>query len=204
MKNNETVSLYLDTATHELVLGARVGHREEVLPLGSSKSALERTNVGIEVLGKDLGFALADVDAFYCLLGPGSNTGIRLGLTVPRTVYAFNPKIRLFGARTLDVYLAGVKEGAAALSDRAGNLFFAQKKDGKNEMRKIARKEIGTSLPKETKIRIEKADELARLALKDYPVDEIVPLEEMMAHPEAFEDYSSREEAFLPAYASSL
>jgi|LAHS01.1.fsa_nt_gb tRNA A37 threonylcarbamoyladenosine modification protein TsaB len=204
MKENKTVCLYIDTATKSLSLGAKVGDQSKTLTIADPKQALELTNLGIETLGKELGFALADVDCYYCLLGPGSNTGIRLGLTIPRTVYAFNPSIKIYGILTLKLFLAEQKNAYACLSDRSGNLFLGEMNEGVYSYRKLEKAEIA-SLVSDRPLMAEKEDALALEELKDYP--HLVPIsviDTMMAHPELFEDFSSREEEFLPEYALAI
>ncbi len=126
MKDSKEISLFINTATKALSLGAKKGVLIKTFDLGNPKAALERTNLGISLLEDALNFKLKDVDAFYCLLGPGSNTGIRLGLTIPRTIYAFNPKIKIYGIPTMD--LLTKKGNVAALSLIETEIFFMPKR----------------------------------------------------------------------------
>lgn len=201
MKDSNIISIYLDTASKALEVGCKSDNHVYKVDLGNPKAALERTNLGIQLLCEKGAFLLKDVDCFYCLLGPGSNTGIRLGLTIPRTIYAFNPKIRLFGIPTLDLFCT---EGdRAAISDRNGNLFYAEKKDGKVTYRRVDRKDI-QNLDKDAPIVVEEKDTMAVQELQGYHLKKINVLSLMIEHEKEFKDFSEDEENFLPEYLMKI
>lgn len=203
MKDNKSISLFIDTATKALCVGAMYDGKKAKSPIMDSKKALEYTNLAIENLGKELGFQLKDVDSFYCLLGPGSNTGIRLGLTIPKTIFAFNPKIRLFGIETLKLFLADKPTSLAALSDRGGNLFLGSIVDGEYSYRKVEKEDI-ESIPHDRNIRIEKGDSMAKEELAGFDIEEIDVIDQMMENSASFEDYSDRDDEFLPIYSQAI
>ena len=197
MKGSNQVSLFLNTASKVLEEGLLVGSSSLTVELGDSKAALERAHLGIKMLTDAYSITLADVDAFYCLLGPGSNTGIRLGLTIPRTVYAFNPNIKCFGIPTLDLMCE--KAPFAALSDRNGNFYLGEKKDGKVSIKRVDKKDASTldSLPS---IALEKADKMAHEEIHNPNAIDISIIDEMIANREKFKDFSQDEENYLPEY----
>lgn len=203
MKDNKTISLFIDTATKALCVGAMFDGKKAKSSIMDSKKALEYTNLAIENLGKELGFQLKDVDAFYCLLGPGSNTGIRLGLTIPKTIFAFNPMIRLFGIGTLKLFLTDDPTSLAALSDRGGNLFLGSIEEGKYSYRKVEKADI-MNLPHDKKIRIETGDLMAKEELDGFDIEEIDVIDQMMENSSSFEDYSDRDGEFLPIYSQAI
>lgn len=202
MKDSKTISLFLNTATKALQIGAEFGNEFHYLNLGNPKTALERTHVGIRFLGNIMGFDLKDVDAFYGLLGPGSNTGIRLGLTIPRTIYAFNPAIRIYGISTLDLYFGENKEGAAALSDRNGNLYLGRKKDSGLEITRIDKKDIPSL--EDSLFLVEDKDTVAKKELEGKNIQTINVVERMYQEKQRFEDFSNKEEEFLPEYLQKI
>ena len=104
-KETERIALFLDTATKNLAVEILKGRQYYRVDLGDPKKSLERTHLAIDMALSALQITLKDVQACYCLLGPGSNTGIRLGLTIPRTLYAFDPKLSLYGLGTLELML---------------------------------------------------------------------------------------------------
>ena len=204
MKDNKRVSLFIDTATKALALGAYVGDEGDTLTLENPKEALEKTNLGIEALSRRMGFSLSDVDDFYCLLGPGSNTGIRLGLTIPRTIYAFNPSISLYGIETLRLFLGHNTDGKSVLSDRNGNLFLETRKDGSDTFERVDKADIDARFPMDDTVIVEDSDTLAREELRGRNLIVINTVAQMMADRDLFEDYSDREEDFLPVYTQVL
>lgn len=204
MKDNKTIALFLDTATKALAIGAIYGEEKDNIVLKDPKKALETTHLGIQALSKKLGFSLADVDSYYCLLGPGSNTGIRLGLTIPRTVYAFNQNIKLYGIDTLKLYLAYDRTKKAVLSDRNGNLFLAYYEENSYFFTRIDKKDIDEKIPSGTEIIVEKEDAMAIEELQGRNLHPISVIELMMEKKDIFEDYSSREEDYLPSYITTL
>lgn len=196
MKENKKVSLFLNSATKALQIGLLVGDRKEVIELPDPKKALETIHKGMEELFHRTDTHLKDVDAFYLLLGPGSNTGIRLGLTIPRTVYAMNPNIELYGIGTLELLTEVASH--AALSDRNGNLYYGTREEGKTSFVRVDKEEI-LKLPKE-EIALEEKDAVARDELASYPVHPVDVLSLMMEKKDAFRNYSSDEENYLPEY----
>ena len=197
--DEERLSLFLDTASKKLALELRKGRKYYRIALGDPKKSLERTHLGIAMALDAMNARLDEVKAFYCLLGPGSNTGIRLGLTIPRTLYAFDSTIQLYGIGTLALMLQEGETGYAALSDRNGNLFVAHMENGKVIEEKIEKKDFA-SLP-EGLFLVEDSDMLAKDALKGRKVKEVDMLESMVRHKDAFFDYSKKEESYLPHYA---
>lgn len=197
MKDSKEISLYLDTATKKLAVAAKINDQFSVYDLGNPKAALERTHLGISLLESALNIKLSEVDRFYCLLGPGSNTGIRLGLTIPRTIYAFNPKIKIYGIPTLDLMTLEAK--SAALSDRNGNLFFAKREGDKVTFCRVDKKDI-PSIEKQECIAVEDKDDVAFEELQGQNCKRVDIIALMMKNEAAFKDYSDDEENFLPEY----
>lgn len=197
MKDSKEIRLFINTATKSLSIGVMYDNHIKTIDLGNPKAALERTHLGIKTLCDSCGFQLKDVDSFYCLLGPGSNTGIRLGLTIPRTIYAFNPSIHVYGIPTMD--LLCIDNDYAALSDRNGNLFFAKKEDGKVSYERIDKKDIQDKIP-DVKIALEKEDVVANEELSSHQITSVNVLSLMMKHQSSFIDFSNNEEDFLPEY----
>ena len=201
MKDNKKISIFLDTATKALALAATKGEEFAKVSLGNPKTALERTHLGLDVLCDKLSFQWKDIDAFYCLLGPGSNTGIRLGLTIPKTLCAFNPDLELYGIKTMELFTK--KCPVAALSDRGGNLFLAKRENGVTTYQRIDKKDI-PSLPHFDQIALEKQDKVAFKALEGQNILPLSIIDCMMEYKDSFENFSSREEEFLPEYVLKI
>ena len=77
--------LVIDTATHARYVGLFEGDRsiEEVYEPGHNHHS-ETLIPTIEALCKQCAFALADVDQIIVGIGPGSYTGVRIGVTVAK------------------------------------------------------------------------------------------------------------------------
>ncbi len=198
MKDSKEISLYLDTATKALAVSAKMGTVVQKYDLGNPKAALERTHLGINLLCDALDCTMMEIDKYYCLLGPGSNTGIRLGLTIPRTIYALNPNIKIYGIPTMD--LLTLVAPVAALSDRSGNIFFAKKNsEGVVSFRRVDKKDI-PALEKEEAIVVEEKDTLAINALANQNLIKVSVIDLMMKYENNFKDFSNDEENYLPEY----
>lgn len=198
MKDSKKISLFIDSATKVLSIAVKYGEEYKVKDLGNPKKALENLNQGIHDLLCEFGLKLKDVDSFYCLLGPGSNTGIRLGLTIPRTIYAFNPNIKVYGIPTMELFTK--VSPSAALSDRNGNLFFATTADGKCSYRRIDKDKIDEEIVKGSLIAIEKEDTMAKDELQNHDIIEVETIDLMIEYSDSFTDFSDNEEDYLPEY----
>lgn len=203
MKDNKNISLFIDTATKSLCIGALFGDDIFISNEMDSKKSLEYTNILIEELGKKAGFNLRDVDSFYCLLGPGSNTGIRLGLTIPKTILAFNPNIKIYGIDTLKVFLFNQDNGYAALSDRSGNLFLGEMSNGEYSYKKVNKEDI-SSIDKNKTIFVEKSDTSSIDLLANFNIQKLNVVAKMIEAKSIFEDYSDKDEAYLPIYFQQI
>ena len=192
---NDSLSLFVNSATKRLEFGILFGDKSDRIALDNPKLALEESIPLIEELLKRNGLHLKEVRSIYTLLGPGSNTGIRLGLTIPRTLYAFDPTLSLYGIATLDLLLQ--EAPYAALSDRSGNLFFASREE--EGVRKVLRNEV-SSLSLSGPIALEEADTSALEAFASFEKETYSILSLMIEHREKFTDYSDSEEKLLPKY----
>lgn len=203
MKDSNSISLYLNTATKVFKIGAKCADIIKTYNLGNPKQTLERLNLGIKMLCDDFSFSLKDINNYYCLLGPGSNTGIRLGLTIPKTVYAFNHNIKLYGIKTMD--LMTIESKYAALSDRNGNLFFASKDNsGITTYKRIDKKDID-AINVDSPILVEDRDFMAINELeKNHQLIKKDILSLMIKYEDKFKDYSQDNENYLPEYLLQL
>lgn len=198
-------SLFLATATKDLEVS--VIKKDDGLITGRKEITGIKSNLTLELLISLIEDAcsffdikLKDVDSFYTLLGPGSNTGLRLALTVIKTVYALNPNIRMYGINTLKVYLSN-REDIAVLSDRKRNIYVGHYENNEFITEIIRREEISDhALFRGRKVVIEKADCNSLSLFENHEKEEIVVVNKMVERRDGFEDYSSREESFLPIY----
>lgn len=200
MSDSRLIRLFIDTATKTFALGARVDDKEKTIDLGNPKKVLELTHVGIQKLGEERNFTRPEIKEYYCLLGPGSNTGIRLGLTIPRTVYVMDPTIKIYGIETRK--LLSAEADSAVLSDRNGNLFYFDKDRKESHIR--IRKEDIASYPFKGTIAVEDSDSVSKEALKGKNIVSVNVLSLRRKHKDLFIDFSDKEEEYLPEYARKI
>lgn len=198
MKND--ISLFINTATKSLEFGI-YDNSFHVVNLGDSKKALENSFVGINKLLEETSLKFASINTFYTLLGPGSNTGIRLGLTIVRSVYGINPNIKMYGINTLKVLLSN-KNNVSILSDRAGNLFVGYYQNDEFKTEKVLKSEISNNqLFKERSIDIDKYDKTSLELFSDFKnKNEVSVIQMMFDKRDEFDSYSSKIDEYLPIY----
>lgn len=201
MKDSKTVSLFINSATKALEFALSIGNEYQKIDMGDPKKALERSHLGIQSLLDDQHITLKDVDNFYVLLGPGSNTGIRLGLTICKTVYAFNKNVRLYGIPTMTLMTYAGAD--AVLSDRNTNLFYGHKENNVVSFEKVNKNDIANKITEKT-IVVEEKDVKAQEALKNHDFIKIDIVDMMVRYQGAFTNYSYRDEDFLPEYLSKI
>ncbi|MCP5405199.1 MAG: tRNA (adenosine(37)-N6)-threonylcarbamoyltransferase complex dimerization subunit type 1 TsaB [Pseudomonadaceae bacterium] len=78
------------------------------------------------------GMSLADVSRFVATVGPGSFTGIRMGLAVGQALKVVNPSLQLVGVGTLEALATGLNThqpsttGFTIATDAAGGSVYLQ------------------------------------------------------------------------------
>lgn len=130
--------LALDTATENcsvaLLVDDKVYLRSEVAPRDHTKKVLPMVD---EVL-KEAGLTLAELDALAFGRGPGSFTGVRIGIGIAQGL-AFGADLPMIGISTLEAMAQGVyrKQGqshvAAAIDARMSEVYwgrFTRQEDG--------------------------------------------------------------------------
>ncbi|MDD4953944.1 MAG: tRNA (adenosine(37)-N6)-threonylcarbamoyltransferase complex dimerization subunit type 1 TsaB [Candidatus Omnitrophica bacterium] len=133
--------LAIDTSTRFLCLGLSEGKRiyEYKLELGTKHSALLIPTIKRAL--DALGWRMPDIDYFACGLGPGSFTGIRIGVATIKGLSWAMGKPAL-GVPTLDILAQNIKdvEGdiAVALDAKRGLIYcgiYRKKKDKISRLR---------------------------------------------------------------------
>jgi tRNA threonylcarbamoyl adenosine modification protein YeaZ len=100
--------LAIDTSTKFLCLGVSVADRIYEYNLELSNRLSSFITVSIERVLRTLGLEVEEIDYFACGLGPGSFTGLRVGLATVKGL-AFSTCRPLVGVSTLDVLARSVK-----------------------------------------------------------------------------------------------
>ena len=112
------LTLAFDTATD--VATAALGRDGAVL--GERRSRAVRILEDVERLLADAGLRAEEIDAIVVGTGPGSYTGLRMGLITARTL-AFSLSVPVAGVSTLDALAAGTPGAVAVLDARRGEVF---------------------------------------------------------------------------------
>ena len=203
MKGSKSISLFIDTSTYRFEISLVIDTKVRVISHENTKTVTEKTNLLINRLLMSENLKLEDVDCLYTLLGPGSNTGIRVGLTICKIVHALNPKVKLFGINTLKLLNS---DGVSFLSDRAGNFFIYDVK--KDSTEKINKNKIVEVLSKYEKIYYEDLDETCKTIIAENNLEDkakaINLVQQMINYKDNFEDYSSNPDKFLPLYEAKI
>ena len=119
--------LAIDTSTR--VLGVGLASEETII--GEYVTSIKRNHStrvlpAIEYLLKDVGYTLEDIDKIVVAEGPGSYTGLRIGVTIGKTL-AWTLKIPISGVSSLKAMAASGRYFTGYLSPlmdaRRGNVF---------------------------------------------------------------------------------
>jgi len=126
------IALLLDTSTERAFLALvqdGVIRSEKLLPIGYNHS--KDIMVNVAHLFEDSGFCKNDLDFIGVAAGPGSYTGIRVGVTVAKTL-SFALKKPLVGVSTLEGYESKDEGAFAVLVDAKISGLYAIKASSKD------------------------------------------------------------------------
>lgn len=117
-------TLLLDTSSFDVVVGL-VEHNEiiESKQLVASKQQSELTIPVIDELLNKHGWTLNMVDQVVLTIGPGSYTGVRIAMSIAKTMAVIKPSIKLYSLSTLLAY-SGLKENVCTIIDARSNKCF--------------------------------------------------------------------------------
>lgn len=93
------------------------------------RNASEITNHQIDLAFKEVGWRAKDLDAVVTTRGPGSFTGIRIGMSIAKVICT-TFDIPLYSISSLNYY-AGLEDTAVILDARSNKAYFGEYNEGK-------------------------------------------------------------------------
>ncbi|ERJ13380.1 tRNA (adenosine(37)-N6)-threonylcarbamoyltransferase complex dimerization subunit type 1 TsaB [Haloplasma contractile] len=122
--------LFIDTATKTLIVG--LYKNDEVIDSTielANRDHSSRLMPAVQVLLQKNNLALNDLDGIFCSKGPGSYTGVRIGVTVAKTLaWTLNKKLYSISSLKVIASKVALKESMFVLpiiDARRGNVFAA-------------------------------------------------------------------------------
>lgn len=91
------ISLFLDTSSSNMIIGIYEDNKELYLDIEKNNNDLsEKLLPAIKKALESINKKINDIDSIYVVNGPGSFTGIRIGVTVAKTIsWSLNKKINI-------------------------------------------------------------------------------------------------------------
>jgi tRNA threonylcarbamoyladenosine biosynthesis protein TsaB len=162
--------LAFDTATDATTVALL---REGVL-LGERRSRAFRILADAEALLAEAGVEQSDLEALAVGTGPGSYTGLRMGLVTARAL-AFSLGIPVAGVSTLDTLAAGTPGSVPVLDARRGEIFTRAREKAEVMLPEALKVEPGVRYVGDGAVRYRPLLEAAGGAVAEDESDEHVP-----------------------------
>lgn len=125
------MDLFIDTSNKNLYLILKnkdliIDH----ITIDGNRKHTEQTIEEISKLLNKNNLKLKDINNFYTTYGPGSYTGVRVGLTIVKTIKIINPKVKVFVINSL-LFQAGSDHLLSMLDARSNRFYVAECKNKK-------------------------------------------------------------------------
>lgn len=122
---DKMINLLIDTTNKYLILILEINDKiiDRVKIIGE-KIHTEQTNDQIDNLLTNNNFSLSEINNFYVVIGPGSYTGVRVGLTIVKTIKTIDPKVNVYTINSL-LFQAADKKAVSMLDARSDKVYFA-------------------------------------------------------------------------------
>lgn len=96
----------------------------------SKQQYVELTNMYINNVLKKFNFKLKDINSFYVTKGPGSYTGIKVAITIVKTIKMINNNVNIYLINSL-IYYAGLTNTIFMIKLQNNKFYFVIIKNGK-------------------------------------------------------------------------
>jgi tRNA threonylcarbamoyladenosine biosynthesis protein TsaB len=123
-------SLFVDTTYNNIHLileedGKILNHRK----IKNIIKMSDIFNEAIEQLLQDVKWTLPEIDNLYLATGPGSFTGVRVGVTFAKTLMLLKPELNVYAISSLQ-FQAGSGDAISYIDAKGGSVYFAVYQDG--------------------------------------------------------------------------
>ncbi|APE75149.1 tRNA (adenosine(37)-N6)-threonylcarbamoyltransferase complex dimerization subunit type 1 TsaB [Spiroplasma citri] len=119
------LNLFIDTSTDFLIL--ILEQKQKIIGQVHENHTRRHTEATLPVIKQLLSayqLKLKDINNFYLTTGPGSYTGVRIPMTIVKTIKIINSAINVYTINTL-LYQAGLDNVVSMLDARVGKRYFA-------------------------------------------------------------------------------
>lgn len=123
--------LYLDCSGS--ILTIIVTKDNQVLTSFSASAIKKQTELAVETINKlliEVKISLKEIDQVIITIGPGSFTGVRVGISFVKTLSVLNPKVKVFTINTL-LLQAGLRKAISVFTGYNQKSYLAVYNQGK-------------------------------------------------------------------------
>lgn len=132
--------LVISSATKKAYLGLKAGEDASFVEIDANCKQSENILVEIDKLLSSKGLEIEDIDAIGVVVGPGSFTGVRIGVSLVKGFCAVNKGIKVCPISSLDLiaeHINGVKNFACGMNALSGLVFAKVFNGGKKESERL-------------------------------------------------------------------
>ncbi|ALD66076.1 tRNA (adenosine(37)-N6)-threonylcarbamoyltransferase complex dimerization subunit type 1 TsaB [Spiroplasma cantharicola] len=126
------MNLFLDTSNNKLII--ILEKNNEIIDSFFLDNQIRISDITINELNnllKNNRLTIKDIDNLYVIKGPGSYTGVRVGITIVKTLKTLNNKFKIYVLSSL-AFQASTKKVISILDAKGKNIYLGIYDKGKN------------------------------------------------------------------------